>query len=502
MRAQRVFRKFSDQSAETHVLVIAKTFSYLLIYFLVSLCGSVICQKCPTLRPPPYGYLIRPCSNGVGDNCNIDCDIGFDIIGPSYRLCRRNGSWTGVETQCVKPSIQCPPIGSVSPNLIVKDCRNIAGGLCEFECSNHRFLHGPSRIYCRSDGRWSDQIPMCRGSGCSSPPEPPRNGAFVGECSSHIGSYCSYQCSSGYAIVGSPTIHCTASGHWSAPAPSCERLARFSSCPPLFPPENGSISGKCGPIVATDEECRFACDSGYRVDGETNLICKETGRWSSQPPTCKRNECPAINVPSGIITAGQCNPGSPGNSCMIYCSTGSTLSPPSIVTCGYDGHWTGALPMCISSQNCPSLSSPANGLATGQCSPGITGHVCNFVCASGYVLLGVGTVQCQSNGQWSSAPPVCTPLTGSAPSASHTSSAYSCSDLKAPVGGFYKSNMNCPKCPNICRGNANGDCTLFCGQGYQLTGRSATSFCNPNTLKWEPDPATCVSQTFSAFMAV
>lgn len=479
--------------------------SCLIITTITTIVNLINCQRCPQLRAPPYGYLIRPCSTNIGDNCNIDCDIGFEILGPSYRLCRRNGSWSGSETQCVKSSLSCPPIRTSSyNNLIVKDCRNIAGGLCQFECLDSRDdLHGKSKIYCRTDGRWSDAIPFCRSNSCPPPPSPPNYGAYVGECNSQIGSYCSYRCYNGFAIVGNQTIHCLSHGQWSSEAPFCNRLARFSSCPPLFPPENGSTSGKCGPIIATDEECRFACNSGFKLNGEANLTCKDTGKWSAETPTCSQNECPALNIPTGIITAGQCNPGFPGNSCMIYCSTvGSSLSSPSILTCTEDGHWTGNLPMCIAQQNqyqnCPSINSPANGLASGYCNPGNIGKLCTFICAPDYTLNGPRTIQCMANGQWSALPPVCNRFTSS----SSTSSTYSCPDLVAPIGGFYKSNMNCPKCPNNCQGNTNGDCTLFCGQGYQLTGKSATSFCNAKTLRWDPDPATCISQAFSSFMTI
>lgn len=477
----------------------------ILAILIISMFITPSSGQCPSLRPPPYGYIIRPCGSSAGDNCNIDCDIGFDIIGPSYRLCRRNGSWSGTDTQCVKPSIQCPLIRASQSNVQVRGCQNIAGGFCEFGCHHGWTMEGPRRIYCRVDGRWSSEPPICRTEACSSPPPAPENGAFIGECSHQIGSYCSYRCSPGYTIIGSPTIHCTSSGHWSPPlAPVCQRLARSASCPPLFPPENGSISGKCGPVAVTDEECKFSCDSGHKINGEETLKCQSDGKWSASIPTCSQNQCPAINPPIGTITAGQCNPGLPTNSCLIYCASGSSvISGATTMTCGEDGNWTGSIPSCAPSlshqiivNHCPSLVAPVNGLATGHCSPGLTNRFCSFACASGYTLIGSRSIQCLSNGQWSASVPLCSRLTSSNPSSLITSasSSFSCPELNVPVGGFYKSNLHCPRCPNLCPGQPNQACSLFCGRGYQLSGRAQTSVCNPNTLRWDPEPATCVGE--------
>ena len=63
----------------------------------------VLAMTCPKLRVPENGYFVKEndCHNVVNAACGIRCKIGFHLAGDSIRLCSKNGSWTGEETQCL-----------------------------------------------------------------------------------------------------------------------------------------------------------------------------------------------------------------------------------------------------------------------------------------------------------------------------------------------------------------------------------------------------------------
>ena len=48
------------------------------------------------------------CSSGragvgyEGDTCRFTCNIGFELTGSDTRICQNNGSWSGIDTMCIR----------------------------------------------------------------------------------------------------------------------------------------------------------------------------------------------------------------------------------------------------------------------------------------------------------------------------------------------------------------------------------------------------------------
>lgn len=60
-------------------------------------------------------------------------------------------------------------------------------------------------------------------------------------------------------------------------------------CLPVKPPENGKIIS--GAMEADREYhfgqvVRFACNSGYKIEGDNEMHCSEGGVWSKEKPKC------------------------------------------------------------------------------------------------------------------------------------------------------------------------------------------------------------------------
>ena len=76
------------------------------------------------------------------------------------------------------------------------------------------------------------------------------------------------------------------------------------SLPSLLPP--GLQTVECGDLrstpngrvfltgTAVGSTATYLCDDGFRLEGDRNRACQETGEWSGKEPTCirKRNYDP------------------------------------------------------------------------------------------------------------------------------------------------------------------------------------------------------------------
>ena len=59
----------------------------------------------------------------------------------------------------------------------------------------------------------------------------------------------------------------------------------IGQCPRLVDIENGAVSIDSRFV---DNVATYTCDDGYELVGESSPICRQTGEWSSSPPSCDR----------------------------------------------------------------------------------------------------------------------------------------------------------------------------------------------------------------------
>ncbi|KAK2701733.1 hypothetical protein QYM36_019626, partial [Artemia franciscana] len=126
------------------------------------------------------------------------------------------------------------------------------------------------------------------------------------------------------------------------------------------------------------------------------------------------------------------------------------------ISCLEDGEWED-LPLCAASM-CPPIERVENANATLLNGGGRNyGTVINFECEPGYVMAGIPTVLCQSNGTWSAGVPQC--------------SRVRCPVLPTILNGIIT---------NITRNYAFGDeARVQCHKGFRINGSSIIR-CGPN----------------------
>ncbi|EFN77937.1 Sushi, von Willebrand factor type A, EGF and pentraxin domain-containing protein 1 [Harpegnathos saltator] len=212
---------------------------------------------CPKLKVPDNGYLVKAsaCSNVVHAACGIRCKIGFHLTGDSIRLCRKNGSWSGNEPQCLLktcPAIRPPAHGHMK---------------CEHDEDYQHHFKEDSTVY-------------------------------------PIDTRCLFKCDVGYQLRGSKVRNCLPLSRWDGLKVTCKAV----KCEPLPKLENGDIIPEIcvgAAKVPFAINCSISCREGFILVGPSSKSCSgRAGIWSQRHNV---NQCvdkvpPSIKCPSDIVT--------------------------------------------------------------------------------------------------------------------------------------------------------------------------------------------------------
>ncbi|XP_076807286.1 E-selectin-like [Clavelina lepadiformis] len=139
------------------------------------------------------------------------------------------------------------------------------------------------RLYCRPP---EGETELIGGLPCNKITRP-RNGMMKCEGGFDAPSECTFSCRKGFKLVGSAVSKCDLFSVRDFEPPTCEPIL----CEALADPENGSVVCSRGNRIKS--RCRFSCNPGYRLSGDSLLECfmkneaSDTGLWSRVIPICE-----------------------------------------------------------------------------------------------------------------------------------------------------------------------------------------------------------------------
>ncbi|XP_045784937.1 locomotion-related protein Hikaru genki [Maniola jurtina] len=200
----------------------------------------------------------------------------------NYTCTSPAGSTNTVSVKVV--NIVCPPINVSSPHVNQFAQGSRLGNAVHFSCQPGYHINGSAIISCMGDGRWSSAPPTCEETLCPGLRAPGPHAALL-EYNASLGGRAVFACAWGYRLVGAPGLECEPGGRWSADAPRCLPIY----CPDPLVPARGRLvkaaatrDGKfpVGDLVV------YSCEDGYQVEGESSIVCTESGFWSHPPPFC------------------------------------------------------------------------------------------------------------------------------------------------------------------------------------------------------------------------
>ncbi|XP_034934877.1 sushi, von Willebrand factor type A, EGF and pentraxin domain-containing protein 1-like [Chelonus insularis] len=210
---------------------------------------------CPKLQVPENGYFVKGkvCSNVFNAACGLRCRIGFKLTGDSIRLCLGNGTWSGIEPQCLLKTCPAP----VSP------------------------VHG--LVHCQINNEYN-QLKILNFKKSSVLP---------------IDTQCQFKCNSGFQLLGSKVRNCLPVSRWDGLQVSCKQI----KCDPLPKIANGVISPEeclSAKKLTFGFTCTIKCNPGFRLKGPSIRKCTGSrGLWSQRKRTsrCVDDTPPQIICP-------------------------------------------------------------------------------------------------------------------------------------------------------------------------------------------------------------
>ncbi|XP_069096987.1 sushi, von Willebrand factor type A, EGF and pentraxin domain-containing protein 1 isoform X1 [Pleurodeles waltl] len=374
---------------------------------------SIFCAECPALEGA-IPYLHTSSSNlKPGSEVSLYCDPGFQIVGNPVQQCLNMGQWTQPLPRCDSKAAR----SQSSASTVMERTKAFSG---------------------RSNPAHEDDLqdqPGLSGISCGVPPDL-ENGFYSAE-DFFAGSTVTYQCNTGYYLLGDSRMFCTDNGSWNGISPSCldvDECALGSDCDKLHSTclnTNGSHICSCIPPYTGDgKTCRepvkckkpghpehghstgdmnsigsvisFSCNDGYLLTGPLKVTCMDSGEWSDIPPYCQAISCGDAVVPDNGAVEG--SNFTFGNTVIYSCNKGYSLLGPKEASCLANGTWSNPPPSCEVVM-CPTPEDVSNGKYT------LTGQsylsTVLYTCINGYSLQGSSKLTCEASGQWSGLNPTC-----------------------------------------------------------------------------------------------
>ena len=337
-----------------------------------------------------------------GDYISVECHYGYDLLGIGSLRCQEDGNWSHNDTRC--EPVTCSPFIQRDHLHVTPDANQIffgsngmysLGSLMHYSCDIGYRLNGSSTTVCQASSEWSRSDSSCLIVQCPHPPTV-SHANMVMSSSSYLGT-ATYTCDSGYQMITNHVLACTEEGSWFGETPRCARL----SCPPLSPPNHGSIA-HAGFLF--NDTVSYECDSGYILRGPHHRTCLSDQSWTSVAPVCVLTDC---GLPRKIAHGSVTYEGTTYKSAARYsCNTGYTIHGAILHRCDAEGEWTGGEIRCMK-MACVPPGNIANGDIVGS-KRYTHGENVTYNCNEGFILHGKETRQCLSVGTWSDQPPSCT----------------------------------------------------------------------------------------------
>ncbi|KAL2090375.1 hypothetical protein ACEWY4_015063 [Coilia grayii] len=255
--------------------------------------GKCIPRPCELPEDIPNGSYETDGTDLVfGAVIKYSCNDGYRMVSRfETRVCMLAG-WSGSLPVC--EAVSCEP--EDHPSLILHglpedDTPVVYGHKLQFACADSGMvLRGEQEVTCTSTGQWNHPFPKCEVVTCelgrTDPAVTLRGTAAHGDPVKY-GETLHFTCAQeGMAISGEKQVTCTASGEWSAPFPKCEEITCARNDIHSSVRVQGLPSGNGPARLGT--KLSFSCTySGMVLRGKREVICLNSGRWSSTFPRCE-----------------------------------------------------------------------------------------------------------------------------------------------------------------------------------------------------------------------
>ena len=429
-------------------------------------CDPQKCKTPPNIEKGRYDNSAGLSEFSIGQIVQYECEYGFmfnpDSGNPVGKVtCLASGEWESNLPECVTIDCGAPP--SVLNGVIDARGGNTFLEQVTYSCNPGYELSHDEILECIEDRHWAPEPPTCNAVRCNRP-DNILHGFFDGKDNNFIyNDKVTYRCNLGYRLVGESVSSCLQNSSWSGTIPACKPI----SCGDPGSIDNGRVIGR---DYTLNNVIRYECTPGFNLDGATERICRETGKWTPSAPVCVRAECPTPpTIGNGYFKE---NSYFYQDNITYECEDGFRLIGVSTLTCMTDAQWSTDAPICaiIRCERAPRIAN-AHYSNPFQLLFFRVGQKVNYECFRGYEMLQSspnpsGELICLKTGQWESDLPMC-------------------------------EIISCPSPPQLQNGRAMFEDLVYrsivqyeCNDGYSVDGVDLIN-CQADGL-WSDEPPTCV----------
>lgn len=211
------------------------------------------------------------------------CPIGHRLDGPKQRRCQYDGTWSGKAPKC--HYVNCGPINvqAIENGRVVylNQSQTTFGSQAKYICFEDYVLVGSDMRECQADGRWGGKQPYCAYKWC--PVLQQISNGLVNVSSYSENSIATYQCNSGYKLIGNDTRQCLLGGKWTNQEPFCQ----YVDCgqPKSIANGNYQLVNMTTNYLSV---ALYSCNDNYTLVGNNKMICSHNNRWTGKEPQCSR----------------------------------------------------------------------------------------------------------------------------------------------------------------------------------------------------------------------
>ncbi|XP_065058048.1 sushi, von Willebrand factor type A, EGF and pentraxin domain-containing protein 1-like [Rhopilema esculentum] len=343
---------------------------------------------CPYINDVANGHVSRSKLK-----VTYSCSAGYQLNGPSTRLCHPDGKWSGTQPTCTR--VNCGTLRGETATVSVSS--TFYNGVARFSCPASYKLIGTSTRTCLQSGEWSGTQPRCSKFKCPVLSNP-LHGEILGLALIE-GSVARVKCNKGYRLVQNnlELRTCQSNGQWTGgntATMTCELID--CGMPPSKPYMQVTLRhGTKYSAIAT-----YTCSqSGGQkcLEGPATRHCNADGKWSGTEPSCIANSCCKPKVPEHSTFYSD-NRFNYGDKVYTSCDVGYVIGGTAFRVCQNNGQWSGTQTTCTIT-DCGDPGFVSNGVRT--MSDTVYQSTANYFCNPGYLLIGSTKRQCQANGTWS-----------------------------------------------------------------------------------------------------
>uniref|UniRef100_A0A8D0H9U9 Sushi domain-containing protein n=1 Tax=Sphenodon punctatus TaxID=8508 RepID=A0A8D0H9U9_SPHPU len=384
-------------------------------------------KSCGNPGEPSNGRLHAEQGFLYGAKVTFSCNEGYRLIGRSTRQCvyqtETGLAWTHAVPHCERiPCLPPPDIdngrhtGRLSEDFgygsaVTYSCNPVQSGQDPYSLIGDRTI---SCIAVENEGVWSGSPPQCKVVKCKNVEV--KNGMKVSGFgySYKYGDTITFECKSGYYMVGQEMIQCSEKNEWLPSAPTCEKVTQDVCGAPVI--ANGSVSPLKDHYVVGDA-ITLKCNVNNAFSNgaiEMSVSCIGGNKWNPPVEACilSQGVCIVPEVSNGTISPWKAQY-EHGDVIIWTCDDNYTL-PAGMrkmnITCT-DARWDPPFKECqmftASPDTFGSVEISKGTIASGKKDIYVVGDTIVIECYTGYTLHGEPVIRYIGAGTWKPKIPSC-----------------------------------------------------------------------------------------------